>query len=360
MNNRLKSKVMIILTAVLVFFFFIFKIMLPYADYSESERRKLAPKPELTVESVLSGNYGKRAEEYSKDHFPFRDLLRKLKVMTAFGVFNKSDDRGLFTEGNHIVKSEYPFKEEKVKRALNIFKGITDKYLADGHAAYISVIPDKNAFSSGLKMDYDEFESYVKENSTFAEYIKISHLLNMDSYYYTDPHWKEESIIPVYEEISRAMGNRDFAEYETVLAGDFKGAYSGQLPLSAGRDKACYVWNEMMKDYKAFNHEKNREIPLYNEDSVNGKDPYEMYLDGPSSIITIENPHVKETKELVVFRDSFGSSIGPLLAEKYSKITLVDVRYISSAFIGKFVDFENADMLFLYSSTVLNNSETLR
>lgn len=360
MNNRLKSKVMIILTLTLVLSFFTLKVMLPYSDYSESERRKLAVKPELTAESLLSGSYGKRAEEYSKDHFPLRDRLRKLKVMTASGLFNKSDDRGMFTEGNHIVKLEYPFNEEKVNRALNIFNDITEKHLATGNTSYISVIPDKNAFSDSLKMDYGEFESFVKDNSSFAEYIKISHLLNMDSYYYTDPHWKEESIIPVYEELSSAMGNSDFVKYEAINAGDFKGAYSGQLPVKAGSDKAVYMWNDIMKDYRVFNYEKNREGLLYNVEKASGRDPYEMFLEGPVSIITIENPHINETKELVVFRDSFGSSLGPLLAEKYSKITFIDVRYISSALIGKFVDFENADMLFLYSSSVLNNSETLR
>ena len=35
-------------------------------------------------------------------------------------------------------------------------------------------------------------------------------------------------------------------------------------------------------------------------------------------------------KELVIFRDSFGSSISPLLINYYSKITIIDNRYISS------------------------------
>ena len=34
-------------------------------------------------------------------------------------------------------------------------------------------------------------------------------------------------------------------------------------------------------------------------------------------------------KELVIFRDSFGSSLSPLLVKYYKKITLIDNRYIS-------------------------------
>ena len=92
---------------------------------------------------------------------------------------------------------------------------------------------------------------------------------------------------------------------------------------------------------------------------ANGKDPYEMYLSGPVSLITIENQDTTSDKELIIFRDSFASSITPLLTEAYSKITLVDIRYLRSDFLDKFIDFNHQDILFLYSSLVLNNSETL-
>ncbi|MBR6635258.1 MAG: hypothetical protein IKL41_06515, partial [Clostridia bacterium] len=78
------------------------------------------------------------------------------------------------------------------------------------------------------------------------------------------------------------------------------------------------------------------------------------------SLITIDNPNAKTDKELVLFRDSFGSSIAPLLATGYSKVTVVDIRYVQSAILGRFINFENADVLFLYSTLVLNNSETLK
>lgn len=81
-----------------------------------------------------------------------------------------------------------------------------------------------------------------------------------------------------------------------------------------------------------------------------------MFLTGSRALITIENPNATEDRELIVFRDSFGSSIAPLLAGGYSKVTLVDIRYISPAMIGRFVDFEGWDVLFLYSSQILNNS----
>jgi len=58
----------------------------------------------------------------------------------------------------------------------------------------------------------------------------------------------------------------------------------------------------------------------------------------------------------VLFRDSFGSSIAPLFLENYSKITLVDLRYISKDVLENYIEFDKQDVLFLYSTLVLNQN----
>ena len=77
-------------------------------------------------------------------------------------------------------------------------------------------------------------------------------------------------------------------------------------------------------------------------------------------VITIENPSAATDKELIVFRDSFGSSLSPLLVEGYAKVTVVDIRYISPVLLGNFIEFHGQDVLFIYSSLVLNNSSTIK
>ena len=74
----------------------------------------------------------------------------------------------------------------------------------------------------------------------------------------------------------------------------------------------------------------------------------------------IENPNAGSEKELIVFRDSFGSSIVPLLIDEYSKITVIDTRYVQSKVLESLVEFHGQDTLFLYSTLILNNSTALR
>lgn len=67
-------------------------------------------------------------------------------------------------------------------------------------------------------------------------------------------------------------------------------------------------------------------------------------------MLTIENPAAPNGQDLIVFRDSFGSSLIPLLAEGFHTITVIDTRYIQPSLLGNYVDFEGKDVLFLYST----------
>ena len=97
-------------------------------------------------------------------------------------------------------------------------------------------------------------------------------------------------------------------------------------------------------------------VELYDMGKAEGKDPYEMFLSGTQPLLIIENPDAGTEKELILFRDSFGSSLAPLLAEGYAKITVVDTRYVSGSLLGELIEFEDQDVLFLYSTMLLNNS----
>ena len=98
---------------------------------------------------------------------------------------------------------------------------------------------------------------------------------------------------------------------------------------------------------------------IYNVSKLSGLDSYDVYLDGASSFIEIFNSN-STGGELVVFRDSFGSSLVPLLIPYYSKITVIDNRYISSEYFNKLITNYDADVLFLYSTLIVNDSGSLK
>ena len=95
-------------------------------------------------------------------------------------------------------------------------------------------------------------------------------------------------------------------------------------------------------------------------DKLETPDLYEVFLSGAQPLLTIENPAGEAGRELVIFRDSYGSSLAPLLLQSYSKVTLVDIRYMSPDQVGDYVTFQNQDVLFLYSTLILNSGRSLK
>ena len=136
-----------------------------------------------------------------------------------------------------------------------------------------------------------------------------------------------------------------------ALEEPFKGVYYGQAALPVKPDTLYYLNNEVLQQCRVTSYDtgKPREAVIYNMEKAKGKDPYEIFLSGTSALQVIENPMATKEKELIVFRDSFGSSFVPLLLEAYQEVVLIDTRYISSTLLGDYVDFADADVLFLYN-----------
>lgn len=344
-------------------------------SFSSSERRSLAVKPSANIENILSGKYMRDFENYTLDQFPARDTFRSLKALTAFNVYVKKDNNGLYLDGEQIGKLEYPLKEKSVKNAIEKIDFIYKKYLESGeHDIYFAIIPDKNYYltegKSYPKLDYKRMEDMMVGSLGYGQYISLFDELDKESYYYTDTHWRQECIGPVAEKLLGKMSmldnydNNQDVEGETYdivdLSEEFYGVYYGQLGVKHEADIMRYLKNDIIDSYVVHDYETNKSMDVYDYEKFYSDDPYEFFLGGSKSLITIENSLVETDRELIIFRDSFGSSIAPLLAEKYAKVTLVDIRYISSALLDRFIEFDNQDILFLYSSLVLNNSETFK
>lgn len=341
----------------------------PSKEISESERRKLAQIPKLEVSSILSGKFMKDFEEYSKDQFPNRFKLRTLKAYTRFNLLAQRDNNNIYIEDGIAAKLEYPLNENSIKTANNKFNYLYENYMKDKNMnIFISVIPDKSYYLGASKgypsMDYDKLFNLVKEGNKYAKYIDITDILSIDDYYKTDIHWKQENLKKVAKEIGLELDISDklVLDFENVKVEEpFYGVYYGQSALPLNSDNIVYLKNNIIENCSVYNLEKNSTTNVYDIEKLSGRDPYDVYLSGATPLLVIDNPNAKTNRELIVFRDSFASSLIPLLLEGYSKVTMIDIRYMKSNMIGNYVQFnENQDVLFLYSSAILNSANILK
>ncbi len=371
--SKIKNYIIIALSVIFVFGFFLGSVFIPDLEISKTERRKLNKFPEISVESITSGKFMSGFESYTLDHFPLRDKFRTLKGFTTFYGMMQKDNNDFFSYNDFIVKMEYPLNKESVEYATSRFQLVYDKYLKDKDIkVYSSLIPDKNFFvpkdKGYLSMDYNAFADMVKNQMSYAQYIDIFPHLELTDYYATDTHWRQEKLVDVAQYMAKEMGVTLNGEYDLKkVEAPFYGVYHGQFAMPVNPDELYYLTNDALENCIVTDLETNSQIPVYDmskiasEDDSKIPDPYEMFLSGPNrSILVIENPNATTDKELVIFRDSYGNAIAPLFVEGYSKITLVDLRRVSPQYLGRFVEFTNQDVLFLQSTLVLNDSSEIK
>lgn len=363
---KLKNFMVIAAFAVIMFGISGFLFFGNAEDFSLSERRALAQMPEISLEGFKTGKFMSEFDEFTADQLPLRDSFRTLKAYAAKYLFGQTDNNDIYVYNGYAAKMEAVENEESAVNAAEKIKEIYDLYLAGSNGKLrFSVIPDKNCYlaekSGHLTVDPQFFADKISEVNPQIAYVDISDLLDETDFYFTDTHWRQEKILDVAERIAGEFGIMLSGKYEEkTLEVPFCGVYCGQSALPLEAEEIRYLSNAELESCRVFDYQNNRESVVYDMEKASGKDPYEMFLSGPISLMTIENPNAETEKELVVFRDSFGSSLAPLLAEGYSKITLVDTRYIQPEIIGKWIDFSECDVLFIYSTLVLNNSNTMK
>ncbi|MBR4959828.1 MAG: hypothetical protein IKY52_02915 [Clostridia bacterium] len=366
------KKVSSIATAVLfsaiVGGFFLGHVLSPDGEFTTSERRRLAQFPEISASTLQSGTFMTNFEKYSLDQFPLRDSFRSLKAFCAYNIFGQKDNNDIYETEGYLAKIEYPMKENQITGAAVKFNTILDTYLQDAEV-YFAMVPDKNYFLAEkhgyLRLDYDRLQNLFFENlSPDFQVIDIFDTLEIGDYYRTDTHWDQAKLAETVDRIAEGMGFTDrlTGAYTENTVENFYGVYAGQSAIAAEPDTLTYLTSDVLDGCTVTNLETGA-TTVYNLDKLtdgSSMDNYDIFLDGPAALITVENPAASTDRELILFRDSFGSSIAPLFVEAYAKVTLVDLRYLSSEYLGDYVSFGDTDVLFLYSTTILNTSEMLK
>lgn len=371
MDNKIKNMVV---TSVFITFMVFFVAMCcvqffnPTAT-SEAERRPLAQFPEeITWESILNKTAINDFEDYSVDQFPFREFFRGIKAYFQLNVLQLKENNGLAVEDDYIVKIEQDFVDTNVNYSVGKLQQYYEQFVKNnGGKHYLALIPDKNYFLGkdyGYPApNYGALTDKVTEALPGMQYVDLFEVLELEDYYYTDTHWSQDQLGDVVDKLAAAMGISDrlSGEYTENRLEGFKGVYYGQSALKPHPDTLVYLTNEVLNGCTVFDYETNTSGPIYDLKKFEGKDGYDLFLSGTKPLLRIDNPASTSGKTLVVFRDSYGSSLTPLLVEAYDTVYVVDIRYIDAGMLNlykmmKKIDFKNADVLFLYSALVLNSN----
>ena len=350
-----------VLFFIIIFSFPILFFVSRRGEVSLSERRYLAPAPQISLDGVISGAYFDELCAYLTDNAPFRDALRTVKALTEMRALGIKENNSLAFQRGHVAKIIGKINDASIKNALAVWKKVDETCLNNCSKKYIAIIPDKGYFFS-RDLGYPgadrrcAIEKVTRALADF-EYIDVLDKISLDDYYKTDTHISQNRAMGLVGALCEKMSApKSRFEHKVLSAGKFFGVYRGQSALPLPPDELKYIDSDALALCTVYDCAAKKYIPMYDTSAARGRDGYEMFLGGARGILKITNPALGSGREIVVFRDSFGSAVCPLLCERYDSVTAIDLRYTDVDTVVQNVNFSGKDVLFLYSFHTLENS----
>ena len=390
------SKLMIFLFAAVSLALPITTIALPKMERSENENRTLAKFPTLINEGKLekAESFGEYVDSVKWDYITIRDKNSFMDDIEVYfsdhlagretwvqaknkleALIGKQEINGVYTFDDKMIQVFKEYKQETIAasiKAMNTFAAnhsdlpCSIMLTPTAQEMYFSQLPKYNGYLSQktfIDNVYKQLEGFTTIDSlSFMTEHKDDYL-----FYRTDHHWTSLGAYYGYCAAAKALGYsayglKDF-NIETASS-DFRGTlYSKTLDNDVTPDVIDYYHlkdNAPEITMTVFDGAKETVYDtLYVRDYLNVKDKYSSFTGSNQPIITIETD-VDNGKSLLLVKDSYAHSLVPFLANHYSKITMVDMRYIN-ADLNYFINVdEYTQALFMFNSVSFAEDESLK
>lgn len=381
------DKLMIALFSAVLLALPIATIAMPKQVKSENENRTLAKFPTLVDEykwekaetvgdyfsafkwKYLNDRTGKAFkddfETYFCDHIVGRESWVKVcnKLQTLAG---KQEINGVYTKNGQMIQTFKDYDKQGVDEALAAINLFAERH-ADMPVS-IMIAPTAQEFLNaqipgymGLSSEKAFIESVYGKLSNISTIDCTSYLSGHSDeyiYYRTDHHWTSLGAYYAYTAAANTMGYTPYGlsafNIETA-SNSFKGTlYSSTLNESITNDVIEYYHlkdgDHVVKLSTTDDNGKQIENDsLYFREYLEVKDKYSSFTGSNSPVVTIETD-VDNGKSLLLIKDSYAHSLVPFLANHYSKITMVDLRYINTD-LNYVVDIDSySRTMFMYNA----------
>ena len=211
-------------------------------------------------------------------------------------------------------------------------------------------------------LEYLDEEYYRTISQTVGDSVKFIDLSEFlmaskgerQLYYKTDHHWTSYGAYLAYNQICGTLGMVATPEssFEKEYVEDFYGtSYAGSGYWLTDGD-TIEIWRSKNLNEITVEIDDGAGVTSYNtmffSEQFASADKYNGFLNGNHSVVKIKNT-ASEGGRLLVVKDSFAHCLVPFLAENYSEIVMVDLRYYRRALTDLITENEIDEVLFMYS-----------
>ena len=346
-------------------------------SFSDSENRVLSTFPKLTVSSIADGSFMRDFETYLTDQFPFRDSIISAKTF-ADRVLGKNEENGVYIgKEGYLFESQTPFDENKIKTITKAVRKFADKY-EDFETAFI-LAPNSGYIYSEYLPQYLEMPNQKQQIKTFRKQLASPEIYwpnvsgifekNADEtqlYYKTDHHWTTRGAYLIFRELCLEWGlesskeetDKKFDFYEVSTT--FEGTLSSTSGVHDTTDKIeiCVPEDSEGTFVAHFESSGDKTASLFFGDKLQGKNHYEVFLGGNYDKVIISTVS-QSGRNLLLIKDSYANCMIPMLTPYFSKIVVIDPRYLTDSLDSIIKENDFSHMLYLYNANTLFEDNSL-
>lgn len=265
---------------------------------------------------------------------------------------------GYFVSDGRLYREMDPLNPDSFTALGEKIESLCQGELSGADGYFYAVIPDKS-WAGGQAFDWAAMTQALCPAVSCAQWISLDGALGPEDYLQTDDHWRQDRLWPVLDRLGTAMGFAvDPAAFTVRSWEGFVGDYRREREELTPETLAI-LDSAAIEGATVDNWQTPEVTTVYDLPRLESETPYDVFLSGATPLVTIHNP-TAPARRLILVRDSFGSSLAPLLVGQYSEIVLVDLRYIATQLLPDYVDPAGAQVLFLWSARVANQSAMLK
>lgn len=314
---------------------FLGSLILPDKTFSQMENRNLEQAPKLSWNSVTSGEFMTKAEDYVNDQILGRDFWVALKAWSE-RLSGKQENNGVYfaKENTLISRVETPAQSDLEKNSGYV-NALVDNVDVP---VYFGIIPSaasiwadrlpEGAPTADEKAIIDGLYQAVQTHTIDLYSVLAAHQ-SEELYYRTDHHWTSLGAYYGYTALMDAMG-LDPVPLEAHGKVTVSDQFYGTLFSSSGvrwlpPDHIDRYVSAEGVTVTAYPNGVPEPGSLYVDSFLEVKDKYSSFLGGNKPLCVIETTHTDAPKILVI-RDSYSDSLAPFLTQNFSEIHLFDPR----------------------------------
>lgn len=329
-------------------------------DFSASENRMLAGRPDFSLSALTDGSYTAALEDYQADQFFARDRWISLKLgIDQF--FGKKEASGVYLcRDDYLMEIPAAPNTESVQRNLAAITEFAALY-PELHMRMmvvpnaVSVMADylpKNAPVRDQMADLQTIKEGLPPSVGFIDVTQtLKDHVGEGMFYRTDHHWTSRGAYYAFLDAADDLGITQLKQYNTyTVSTEFEGTLASRSGSHTSMDtiEVYEPVNPGSAFYVTYDDTQEKSGSLFKSACLEEKDQYTVFFGGNYPRITIRTTNNND-RCLLIFKDSYANCFIQFLTSYYEEIVLVDPRYYYDDAGALIASEKVTDVLFLYN-----------